>query len=326
MQEGTTDWPVGKMLRSTDFGMTWAITDTIYNCYHPRLRAGAGTHIYMGAAPHVAMFNNVAQASLSTLYGGPGTWSVDDVFQDTFDIWDAVFAPAFTLPESTAMSWIVFTHNWQATPDWDVLYAYTDDRMANWSAIDDIAYTPSVEAYVDLKNYTSPGNTYMNASYVITDDNSNYLTWTEASRPDVWSAAEPINLTVQSAWGYELTPQIVYSPFGPGSGGGLVFADRDSSGLYFNAPWFTGAVAEQRAPARATVLRVLPSIGTGPVGVSWTGSAERVSIVDVTGRVVRDYPRPAGQSLVWDGRVPSGTYLVRLRMSNGQATAAVVIQ
>ncbi len=328
MQERTTDWPAAALLRSTDFGLTWAITDSIANCSHPRLRAGAGSHIYLGAAPRVARFRNVAQASLSTFFGSPGSWLSDDVVADSFRVYDAVFAPAFTLPESTARCWIVFSHNYNGTLDWDVLYAHTNDRMRTWSVIDDIAYSTAVEAYVDLKPFTERGNPYVNASYVRTDDFTCYLVWAQANQPDNWSAPTLINQTVRTGFGYDVTPQIVYSPHGPGPGGGLVFADADSTGVYFNAPWFTGgAVSESRLPrAGGAALVICPTVGRGSVTIGWSGCARQVLVTDVAGRVVADFDRPDGSSVVWDAKVPAGTYFVRVVTDREARTGSMVIR
>lgn len=326
LQEAWTDYPNATILRSTNYSRAWAITDSSANAHHPRLRAGAGSYIYLGAAPHVAAWDHVAQATLSPLYFSPGTRVSNDVYDDTFRVWDAVFAPAFTTPESTATAWIVYSHNYNGGADWDVLYAWTADAMTTWSPISDIAYTSAVEAYVDLKNYTSVGNTYMNASYVVTGTSAAYRTFSEASTPDDWATAEQMNQGTPVAWDYENTPQLVYSPFGPGTGAGLVFSAYDGSGVYFNAPWFTGGVTDRPVPRPGTALDVSPSVARGPVRVSWQGVAERLTVTDVTGRKVADFAAPVGSSLVWDGKVAAGTYFVRLVTKSGTATRPVVIQ
>jgi hypothetical protein len=325
MQEPVTSHPVSTILRSTNYARAWAITDTLRNAHHPRLRAGNNSYIYLGAAPHVADYDNVAQATLSPLYFSPNTYSSHDVTGDTFRVWDAVFAPAFTDPGREATAWIVYSHNYNGTTDWDVLYAWTrDSALETWSAISDIAYSSAIEAYVDLKNYTSDGNTYVNASYVVTGPSEAYRTFADASTPDDWATAEQINQGTPVAWNYENIPQLVYSPYGPGSGAGLVFAAATGGSIYFNAPWLAG-VADRPAPRPGMAFSVSPSVARGPVRFGWSGRAERLTVTDVCGRIVGDYA-PTGSALVWDGQVAAGTYFVRLVTKSGTATRTVVIQ
>jgi hypothetical protein len=233
------------------------------------------------------------------------------------------------LPVENATVWIAYTHNNNGTDDWDVYSAHATDTMLSWTGPTVVANTSHAEGYVDLKNYTETGNDYVNLSYADIDlaghDNA-WLGFSNAGEPNVWTPlGNPwVNQSGYISWGLGQFPRIVYSPGGPGSGGGLVFAGMSGNG-YFNAPWFTGlAEASPKRPQAA--FGVTPSVASGPVRIAWRGSAARLCVTDVTGRVVRSVANPAGESFVWDGKVPAGTYFVRLTAGQGTTTKPVVVQ
>jgi hypothetical protein len=326
----STDWPAGYMMRSTNFGVTWAETDMSPNKARPRMAFGDSSVGYTVTVPESHHWQGLLQTGVSTNWSSPGSWRFYDYQPDTFAIDDACIAPAFTSPAASATVWIAYTHD-NGTGDWDVLSAYATDTLLNWVGPDTVANTSHDERSVDLKNFTDNGNPYVNLSYCDIGPTllgNAWLGYSSSGAPSTWTPlSDPwVNESVSVGWDYSLFPRIVYSPGGPGSGGGLVFADMGGSG-YFNAPWFV-AVAENRAQPRrpAAALRVLPSVANGPVRVSWSGSATRLTVTDVTGRIVRSIASPAGNSFVWDGRVPAGTYLVCLTTSSGLATRPVVIQ
>jgi hypothetical protein len=325
------NWPPAWLLRSTDYGHTWAVTDSIYNSNVPTLAFGHGTYGYYCSAPKPATWSGIVATGTTKLWSNPGTWSFHDWRPDSLRINDAAIAPAFTTPESTATVWIAYGH-YVSGVDWDVLSAHTNDAIGGaWIGPDTIAHSSNPEGYVDLKNYTSAGNSYINVSYVDIDmttfhDNA-YLGWSEASTPSVWHMGGPVNQTVYSGWGFTNYPNIVYSPGGPGSGGGLVFPDLNESGTYFNAIWLTGVAEQRKTPARnADMLVVSPSIANGAVLIRWKGGANSVTVTDALGRIVRDYDHPTGENLVWNGRVAAGTYFVHLVTNRGSATKHLIIQ
>ena len=325
------DWPPAMILRSTDYGHTWAITDSIYNSHLPTLAFGAGSYGYYSSVPAPARWLGDVAAGVTTFWADPGTWHFHDWRPDSVTINDAAIAPAFTTSESTATVWLAYSHFVSGT-NYDVLSAHTNDAVnGGWTGLDTIAHTSDPEGYVDLKNYTVSGNSYVNVSYVDINmsnghDNA-YLGWSEASTPKVWHIGGPINQTVYSGWGFTTYPNIVYSPNGPGSGGGLVFTANDGSGTYFNASWLTGVAEQPGATARsANLLRITPTIARGAVRIHWDGTATRLTVTDALGRIVRDYAHPVGQYLLWDGKVAAGTYFVRLVTNRCSATRPIVIQ
>lgn len=321
------DYPKGVRMRCTDDGPTWAIMDTIANGAKPSFAFGSSYYSYLSAVPQPQFFKGWVQTLVDTSWWSPGNWRVRDFHPDTFAVFDAAIASDFNTDLHGAVVWLVYSHNYQGSSDWDVLYTYSTDAGNSWATYGYLAGSSSeVEAYVDLKNYTSDDNTYINASYVVTGTSTGYLSFAEASTPGNWSSPTAINQSIPLGWSSVQKPSIIYSPNGPGSGGGLIFLNTASDGVYFNSPWFTGVAETPAQPKSASGIAVTPSIARGAVSVKWTGVARSLSVTDALGRVVCSYANPAGQSLVWDGKVAAGTYFVRVATSSGASTTPVVIQ
>ena len=243
-----------------------------------------------------------------------------------------MLTPAFTMPETAAITYAAYSHNFNGGDDWDVLYSWADSLGA-WHGPNYASGSGTLgEAYVDLKNYPEVGNTSLNLSYAtwllgVSNAGPVYLRSVDATSPDVWSDSIRISQSVSSYVVWRTTPKIVYSPNGPGTLGGVVFVDDvNPSSLYFNAPWFTGVAESGSQPAQSVALGATPTVTRGPVRLTWAGAAQQVTVTDVLGRVLRTYTRPAGNSLVWDGKVPAGTYFCRLVTATGAATRPVIIQ
>jgi len=237
----TGNFPPGYIYRCTNYGATWALTDSSANKNRPRMAFGAGSVCYMSAVPSPHQFQGYIQTMVSTNWSGPGTWHLNDYHPDTFRINDACIAPAFSTPPN-ATAWVAYTHNVNGTNDWDIFSAYATDTLLSWVGPATVANTSHVEAYLDLKNYTSPGNTYVNLAFVDIDlagpDNA-WQGYASASAPATWTAmGNPwVNQSAYVNWGFTTFPRLVYSP-GGGSGGGLVFVGAGAANGYFNAPWY----------------------------------------------------------------------------------------
>ena len=323
-------WPRSFLLRSMDYGKTWAVTDSVYNLARPRLAFGAGTYGYLSAVPDQAYWSGLVAVAVTPLSSSPGTWHFSGFDPDALPVDDACIAPAFTTPPESAITWIAYSH-YNSSGNWDVLSGYAlGDTQLLWNGPYAVANTGHDERAVDLKNFTVEGNPYVNVSFCDIGPTllgNAWLGYSSAGSPTVWTALSDtwVNKTASVGWDYGLFPRIVYSPGGPGSGGGLVFVDMGGVG-YFNAPWFTGVAENPAQPERPGEFSVLPSVARGPVRVTWSGRATRLVVTDVAGRVVRSVSAPAGNSFVWNPGVPAGTYLVCLATSSGTTTRLVVIQ
>jgi hypothetical protein len=186
-----------------------------------------------------------------------------------------------------------------------------------------------LEFFADVKNYTSEGNPYVNASYVSEEGGVRrvYRRYANAGSPGIWSDTLRIN-EHSAATGAEVRPRLAYSPGAPGTGAGCVFAGAGLDNLYWNAPWHVTGVETPRGPvARPGVLVVEPNPCRDRLTVQLPAGARTVRISDATGRIVLSAAVPAGPSFAWDpGAVPAGVYFVAVDAGRGRSTATFVKQ
>ena len=231
-----------RYVRSTDFGKTWAVTDSGSFDLHPHYSFGAGSWLYHALEGPALAGKGEVWLFYNSAYGAHGQWNLVTVKPDTFGVGDPVIAPAFTLPESTASVWSVFSHNFNGTGDWDMLYASSTDGGRSWPEWGVLSGdSDTLERFADLRNYTSLGNTYINASYIWegVGERKVYRRYAESSDPGNWSDTLRINQH-SAGTGRELRPLLIYSPEGPGPGSGCVFVGAGLQNLYFNSPWLVG--------------------------------------------------------------------------------------
>jgi len=236
-------------VRSADFGKTWAITDTGSSDVHPHYSFGAGSWLYHALEGPDAYAKGEVWLFYNPLFGAGGEWRLQTVQPDTFSVRDPVIAPAFTLPESTAAVWTLFSHDYQGIGDWDMLHAWSTDGGRNWV---DFSFLSSdfnaFERFADLRNYTSLGNTYINGSYIWEQDTERFVFRHYSNSPDPGNWSDTLRINSHAAGtGRAIRPLLVYSPGGPGSGSGCVFVGVGLQNLYFNSPWLT-ALAEAGSP------------------------------------------------------------------------------
>jgi hypothetical protein len=321
---------LGEALRSTDYGLTWAVTNPLGYLNQVSYQNGAGRWQYMASATkfpgHTGMINTISNHN----YGDPGSWYQTDVWPDGNAVEEPVFAPAFTTPETSAVAWLAYHHTNPSGNPFSIMTAYTLDGGVTFSTPAALASeTGAGDVWPDLKPYRSTGNDYMNISYIslYNDFRRVFRRYAQAPEPGVWSDTSRVN-NREAYRDHNLKPLLLYSTGSPGTGGGCVFVSYASpDSMFWNAPWMTAVAENPAQPGRpAAAFSVLPSVARGPVRVSWNGSAMRLTVTDVAGRTVRSIAAPAGNSFVWDGKVPAGTYLVCLTTSLGTATRPVVIQ
>jgi len=324
-------------IRSTNYGKNWAVTDQFLNTTQPCLSMGAGRYLYFVLRATPWLYPGYTSRLVNTNYGTPGYWRAIDVAPDTFQVSDPVMGAAFTLPESSAVIWTVYSHNYHNSGDWDILYDYSTDAGLTWGSTGSIAYTSFTEINPDLKNYAAPGNTYMNASY-ISIDGSDYRTvyrhYVNASIPGSWSDTLRIN-SGSAGTGRAIRPLLVYSPGGPGSGAGCVFDGEGLTNFYWNAPWHTSGVAE--GPFRndaAAGLLIAPNPSRTATSISYSLSQAgnvRLELYDISGRLVTTlltgYHKAGASSLtLYPSSLSSGIYLVKLTGPGRTAIRKLVIE
>jgi len=96
----------GKMLRSTDYGLTWAVTVLFRHFNQVSYQNGAGKWQYLSTAVRLTDFQGQINTLTNHNYGDPASWFEKDIRPDTFYIEEPVFCPAFTTPETSAVAWL----------------------------------------------------------------------------------------------------------------------------------------------------------------------------------------------------------------------------
>jgi hypothetical protein len=319
-------------LRSTDYGKTWAVTDTGASDVHPHYSFGAGSWLYHALEGPDAYAKGEVWLFYNPVYGAPGQWQVQTVKFDSFSVRDPVIAPAFTLPESTAAVWTAFSYDFNGTGDWDILFAWSTDGGRSWPGGGSISgYPDSLEQYPDLRNYTSLGNTYINSSYILESPSwrTVFRRYSNSGDPIHWSDTVRIN-GHSAGTGRAVRPLLVYSPGGPGPGSGCVFVGAGLQNLYFNAPWLTG-VAEQTKDGLEARFSITPNPAGERVRFNLPRSdGSRLVVYDAAGREVARLR--AGADVVWDrtdahgDRVPAGVYITRLVSAERSTSRRLVLR
>ena len=300
------------ILRSMDFGRTWAQTQTWADGSNPSISTGAGSSVFYTAA--FATWNPGGLALVYNHSYGTGAWAETDVAPDTFPVVAPVVAAAFTVPDSEAVLWWAWHHT--AGSIIEVTACYSTDGGATFSVPAPTANLPTgIQSWVDLKNYRSVGNTFVDLSYFSLDGNFRrvFRQFASAGSPGVWSDTLRIN-NEEAFRAREMTPWLVYSPGGPGTGAGCVF--RHYAAPYnfcFNSPWTTD-VAEPVAP-RPIRFGLVPSIVRGSLTL-----APAATLMDAAGRRVMNLVPGANDV----SHVAPGVYFVEA--AAGQPAARVVIQ
>jgi hypothetical protein len=296
------------ILRSTDYGVTWAVTRNFNHMNQVSYQNGAGIWQYLSSAVRLAGYQGRMNVLTNHSYGDPARWSETSVQPDTFYIEEPVFCPAFTTPETSATAWLAYHHLDTATSTYSVMTAYTQDGGATFStpaALD--KQSGAGDVWPDLKPYRSLGNDYMNISYIslLSGVRRLYRRFSQAPNPGVWS--ETTRVTGKEAYrSHELKPLLLYSP-GGGSGGGCVFVDySDMSRMYWNAPWQTG-VAEPVAP-KAAWRDLTSSLVRGVLMLEDRGrkTEDRAELLDVSGRRAMEL-QPGANDV---SRLAPGVYFV----------------
>ncbi|MFO7649993.1 MAG: FlgD immunoglobulin-like domain containing protein [bacterium] len=321
-----------RFLRSATYGREWAVTDSYaVQVRDPHLSAGAGSYLHFASQSEwqggsVHMWTN-------DLFLNANHWVYGICYSDSDEVADPVIASSFTMPESAATVWCLWSQNYQNSGDWDIKYSYMAGVGQGWSAPAYLAgSTQADEQFPDLRSYTSPGNQYINASY-ISDDNvyrSVYRRHAHAATPDQWSDTLRIN-EGSAGTGSETRPKLSYTPGGPFTGAGCVFAGAGLNGTWWNAP-YPASIDGAEGAAAAPRLDVRPRIGHGPFHIRSADKSGYVTIHDRAGRRIRALDLQEDGRAVWDGRdasgahVTSGVYFVRVSAGEPRQNTKIVVR
>ncbi len=322
------DW--GFFLRSTDYGITWAITDSMTGLRNPHVSTGANSHTYYTAL-HVDTSETHVYAGINRVFGAPGEWFSVLFYGGGSNLNGPAIAADFTTPESTAAVWLTWSEDTARNGDWDIYYVWSTDGGNSWVPEEVLVGGPGMQRFSDLHNYTDPGNPWMNLSYISEDGfREVHRRHCHKNDPAGWSEPTVINET-NAGTGNPVVPRLVYSPGSPGPGAGCGFAGEGLNGLYWNAPWM-GGVAEEAAPACRRRLAVTPCPARTRAAIKWDGPAGTLTIHDRAGRVVRTFGDNISGRLDWDltaedgRRLAPGVYFCRMTAGGHQVTEKLVLQ
>jgi hypothetical protein len=308
------------LMRSTDYGKTWTKLNDLEFFSDGSIAAGAGTYLYIAGYVGGAAQGSkgVLDLAVNSFRGSPGYWTERPVMVDTFPVKDPVIAPSFVLPEQDAVIWTLYSHDFNGSGDWDMLYVYSTDAGASWNGPERMSGDGDVsEVCGDIKPFTEPGNTRVDASFIYEQpaDWGVYRRDGEQANPTTWSPKLRININ-HAQPDQSVRPLLVYSPGGPSDHAGCVFVGPVYKNVYFNAPWLPGVAEEASAKLEAGF-----SVAPNPAGENVRFALPRVAgarvvVYDAAGREVLRLPADADFS--WDrtdargDRVPAGVYIVRL--------------
>jgi hypothetical protein len=303
------------LLRSTDYGLTWAQLRPLGYIRNPHMSAGSGSWMFLSfeIGPEYPGYYNVLASSW--FWSPDSTWWESICNPDTFEVHDVVVAPAFTEPADSATLWVLYAYNRENSGDWNIKYRWTTASFTGWSDTLVLAGHPDYDEYfLDIRNYTFAGNAWMNACYITEGPSFRAVQrrHAHAATPTQWS--DPLTINVTSAGtGSDVKPKLCYSP-GAEPGAGVVFTGEGLMGLYWNAPWRTG-IDEQGT--RGQVRRPTQTVCRGSFMLP---GRQKAVLFDLSGRAVKALA--PGENDIRE--IAPGVYFVV--RSDGAQTRRVVVQ
>jgi hypothetical protein len=132
-------------------------------------------------------------------------------------------------------------------------------------------------------------------------------------------------------------PKLVYSPYSPGTGSGVVFAYFGPTGLYFDAGWI-GIEERPPEPKLNAIVESKPNPFRMNTLINYTvpkPSKVEIKIFDISGREVKTLVNkespPGASSISWDGtnnaskKQVAGVYLLKLKVNNSESVEKLIL-
>ncbi len=312
------------VLRSVDYGKTWAVVETLPWINDPHLTASASPWMYVSANLGPAYPGN-ATLWANAYYMSPDSFYwVTQFFPDTTDCGDPVAATSFEAEPDSATLWILWSHRRRNSRNRDIIYYWSEGiRWPNWTDSLFLASHPDFqEWFPDIRSYTFAGNPWINACYITEGPQFRAVQRRHAHShtPTQWS--DPISLNETSAGtGSSVRPKLCYTP-DAGPGAGAIFTGEGLLHMYWNAPWRTGVAEEspkhEGQRTSQTICRGALSLVDGS-----RQTVDRAWLLDVTGRQVMEL-NPGENDI---RHLAPGIYFLRSAESSGRtAVTKMVIQ
>jgi hypothetical protein len=209
-----------------------------------------------------------------------------------------------TVPDNGQLVYTFYSQRNTVSGSYDLLYRYSQDGGASWLTIPDtLAQGSATPVLCDLRGYEVGPNKYMDMTYCFTysipyPSYKNFFRWSSEDDPTNWHDTVYVGEGIESS-----DPQLIYSPGGSASGGGVVYNDFFGN-LWFDAPWYSGIPEDEEKEAKIRSRIILSS---SSVEVNSSGSV----IYDVMGRKIKGL-----NGNIWDltdekgMKVDSGIYFI----------------
>jgi hypothetical protein len=332
-----------KYLRSLTFGRTWVDTTNWSNAWDPSISFVSYTNLLTAQRlpTGVSITGFRIYFERNTSFGNPSSWGPSiGVAADSFPAWMPSVAASNTRPDSLATVWILFTHSYNGTADYDIDYAYSTNGGRTFTTGSSLDYTTAVSDMAHVRQYRIYPNTYVDACY--TNMNSTYTTsvvnWTWANQPTPTTWATAIQVSDPSVVASTGTGgMITYSPHSPSSGGGVIYPRFGPDSLCFDAPW-VGVEETPQANLTRISINVTPNPFANNITIGYQiNKASTVSaiIYDATGREVKSIANGHAEQgyykVTWNGldndnrAVNNGIYFFRLKMDNENVTRKLIL-
>ena len=328
-----------KFLRSLTYGRTWVDTTDWSNAWDPSISFVSLTNLLTAQRlpTGVSISGYRIYFERNTYLGQPGAWgSTIGVAEDTFAAWAPCVAASNTRPDTMATVWILYTHNYYNSGDYDLDYAYSTNGGRTFTTGQHLDFSSDDADYANVRQYRIYPNEYVNACFTrYSGTTSNvYWSWTSKSAPTGWSTPLIINDAQAST---SLGGIIEYSPHSSGSGGGVVFPGLGPTNLYFDAPYL--GVQEQPNPTQNNpVIEVTPNPFARRVTIGYQihePTKLSLTVYDVAGREVKSLANENAikgyYKTTWDGSdrdnnpLTNGLYFIRLKTDHGNTTTKLIL-
>jgi hypothetical protein len=138
-----------KFLRSLTYGRTWVDTTNWGDGFDPSISI-VSYNTLVTACRGITGSSRIYFIR-NTSYGAPGYWRLPVyVSADTFYAYRPCVAATNTRPDSLATVWVMYTHNYQNSGDYDADYAYSTNGGATFTTGEHLSWSGDVEDYINI--------------------------------------------------------------------------------------------------------------------------------------------------------------------------------
>ncbi|MFO7676478.1 MAG: hypothetical protein R6X12_09210 [bacterium] len=310
--------------RSLDYGKSWEIPQSWWNCLDPCVVYGSGSTVH--CAWRYAANGREIHVETNRWHGRPRNWwGHARVSRAAQSVGEPTVAQLDTCNDARGATWVAWTVADRSGRRRNIEYARSDDGGGGWTYVGPPADEPFLDRWAPVLA-AAPGRPYgpvqlgyvagrIGADTTDTMPGRTGLRWRTTTHADraSWSAASGVG-TGPFASGPGVKPRLVIPPGAPKGWPLAVYSRRSPTGargVYASAPWPGGSedgpVADRgRGSARAVLagrtLRLEP-VPDGPV---------RIELFDASGRRAGRTAVVAGGAAELESDPPAGTLFARV--------------